>query len=397
MGSTAGRLADRRRRIESLRRGDYSAGEHIVVVGMDIAGSWQRSRELVAESCSAAPLDEALPDLTASAYGQALESCVGELETLAIESGMVAAVSDADGRLLWTGCSRSMRTRAERVHFVPGGRWDERSVGTNALALALRYRRPASVFSAEHFIPAVQDWVCYAAPVRDAVSGEVMGVVDLSTTWNKHSPLALHAVERFAQRVSDALRSVSQAPVLRLRMLGSPHAMLHGKPLPLSPRQVEILCLLALHPEGMDLERLHAAIYGDRTVGVATLKTEVSQLRERLGGAIGSRPYRLLVNWQADFMDLEQALNAGRVENALACYRGAFLPRTESPLLRTWRDCLESRLSDAIFRVDDPDLLLNHLGQSPEAVDALERLVELLPADHPGRSLLARTFGDVAG
>ena len=37
MGSTAGRLADRRRRIESLRRGDYSAGEHIVVVGMDIA------------------------------------------------------------------------------------------------------------------------------------------------------------------------------------------------------------------------------------------------------------------------------------------------------------------------------------------------------------------------
>ncbi|MFX6771158.1 transcriptional regulator, partial [Acinetobacter baumannii] len=92
--------------------------------------------------------------------------------------------------------------------------------------------------------------------------------------------------------------------------------------------------------------------------GVATLKTEVSQLRDRLGGAIGSRPYRLLVNWQADFRDLEQALDAGRIETALACYRGAFLPRTESPLLRVWRDCLESRLSDAIFRVDDPDVLL---------------------------------------
>ena len=154
---------------------------------------------------------------------------------------------------------------------------------------------------------------------------------------------------------------------------------------------MEILCLLALHPEGMDLERLHAAIYGDRTVGVATLKTEVSQLRERLGGAIGSRPYRLLVNWQADFMDLEQALNAGRVEAALAGYRGDFLPRTESPLLRTWRDCLESRLSDAIFRIDDPDLLLTHLGQSPEAVDAVERLVELLPGDHPVRARLLQT------
>ncbi|MFX5896057.1 transcriptional regulator, partial [Acinetobacter baumannii] len=64
-------------------------------------------------------------------------------------------------------------------------------------------------------------------------------------------------------------------------------------------------------------------------------------------------------------------------------------------LLRVWRDCLESRLSDAIFRVDDPDVLLNHLGQSPEAVDALQRLGELLPPDHPGRQLLARTFGEV--
>ncbi len=395
MTGSVANLAARRRRIESIRRGERTPGERIVVVGMDIAGSWQRSREAVSETCSAAPIEDTVPDWTHSAYGQAVMSCVGELETVARESGMVAAVSDAEGRLLWTGCSRSMRNRAERVHFVPGGRWDERSVGTNALALALRYRRPASVFSAEHFIPAVQDWVCYAAPVRDATSGEVLGVVDLSTTWNKHSPLALHAVERFAQRVSQALQSLSHMPVLRLRTLGTPQAVLQGRAVPLSPRQLEILCLLALHPEGLDLERMHAALYGDRPVGVATLKTEVSQLRERLGGAIGSRPYRLLVNWQADFRDLEQALDAGRIENALGIYRGAFLPRTESPLLRAWRDCLESRLSEAIFRVDNPDVLLNHLGQSPEAVDALQRLGELLPPDHPGRALLARTFGEV--
>lgn len=395
MTGSVAHLAARRRRIESIRRGERTPGERIVVVGMDIAGSWQRSREAVSETCSAAPIEDTVSDWTQTPYGQAVTSCVDELETVARESGMVAAVSDAEGRLLWTGCSRSMRNRAERVHFVPGGRWDERSVGTNALALALRYRRPASVFSAEHFIPAVQDWVCYAAPVRDATSGEVMGVVDLSTTWNKHSPLALHAVERFAQRVSQALESLSHTPVLRLRTLGTPQAVLQGRVVPLSPRQLEILCLLALHPEGLDLERMHAALYGDRPVGVATLKTEVSQLRERLGGAIGSRPYRLLVNWQADFRDLEQALDAGRIENALGIYRGAFLPRTESPLLRAWRDCLESRLSEAIFRVDNPDVLLNHLGQAPEAVDALQRLSELLPSDHPGRTLLARTFGEV--
>ena len=55
---------------------------------------------------------------------------------------------------------------------------------------------------------------------------------------------------------------------------------------------------------------------------------------------------------------------------------------------------LRCRLT-AIFRVDNPDVLLNHLGQAPEAVDALQRLSELLPSDHPGRTLLARTFGEV--
>ena len=31
-----------------------------------------------------------------------------------------------------------MRRKAETVNFVPGGRWDEASVGTNALAIASR-------------------------------------------------------------------------------------------------------------------------------------------------------------------------------------------------------------------------------------------------------------------
>ncbi|MFX6771194.1 hypothetical protein ABTH21_19550, partial [Acinetobacter baumannii] len=66
---------------------------------MDIAGSWQRSREAVSETCSAAPIDADAPDWTTTPYGEAVNSCVDELETVARESGMVAAVSDADGRL----------------------------------------------------------------------------------------------------------------------------------------------------------------------------------------------------------------------------------------------------------------------------------------------------------
>ena len=39
-----------------------------------------------------------------------------------------------------------MRRKAESVNFVAGGRWDDESVGTNALDLANRLSRPAMVF-----------------------------------------------------------------------------------------------------------------------------------------------------------------------------------------------------------------------------------------------------------
>ena len=76
-----------------------------------------------------------------------------------------------------------MRRKAETVNFVAGGRWDDQSVGTNALDLANRLDKPAMVFSAEHYAPIVHNWVCWAAPVHDPVTGRQLGVLDLSTTW----------------------------------------------------------------------------------------------------------------------------------------------------------------------------------------------------------------------
>ena len=65
-----------------------------------------------------------------------------------------------------------MRRKAETVNFVAGGRWDDESVGTNALDLANRLSQPAMVFSAEHYASIVHNWVCWAAPVHDPVTGD---------------------------------------------------------------------------------------------------------------------------------------------------------------------------------------------------------------------------------
>ena len=98
-----------------------------------------------------------------------------------------------------------MRRRAETVNFVPGGRWDDRSVGTNALDLSNRLDRPSMVFSAEHYAPIVHNWVCWAAPLHDPVSGTQLGVLDISTTWDRTHPIGLATVRVLARLVEQAM------------------------------------------------------------------------------------------------------------------------------------------------------------------------------------------------
>jgi len=100
----------------------------------------------------------------------AVERVESELRRTPEDGDLVVALTDAETRILWTYGGRVMRRKAETVNFVPGGRWDDTSVGTNALDLATRNDAPSMVFSAEHYAQVVHNWVSWAAPVHDPVS-----------------------------------------------------------------------------------------------------------------------------------------------------------------------------------------------------------------------------------
>lgn len=51
--------------------------------------------------------------------------------------GLIVAVGDAAGRLLWVEGDRQLRARAESMHFLAGSNWGERHAGTNAVGMAL--------------------------------------------------------------------------------------------------------------------------------------------------------------------------------------------------------------------------------------------------------------------
>jgi hypothetical protein len=321
----------------------------------EVRASWERSVHATTVDLAAAPVDEQHDptDLwRASPLRPAIEAVADEIRELAEDRGFVAAVMDDDGRLLWTAGGRHMRRRAETVNFAPGGRWDEGSVGTNALALALDQDRPAQVFSAEHYAAMVHGWCCFAAPLHDPLTGRPLGVLDLSSTWDRAHPMALAAVRALAmaaQAVLDA-EARSRVPVptgtaYQVTVLGGRELRRGGVVVPLALRQAEIVTLLALADGDLTPEQLHDQLHGENPVSLITTKADVSHVRSLLGGAVTTRRYAL-GGVDTDVGRLRDALRDGCAHDVAHLYKGPLLPESDSPAVAEWREVLDVAVRD---------------------------------------------------
>jgi hypothetical protein len=355
-------------------------------VRTEIAASWERSAAHIMPEAREAPLadaDATRRDWEASPLSAAVRQLESQLQAAADDGELVVAVTDPDARIMWTYGGAVMRDKAEKVNFVPGGRWDEASVGTNALDLALRLDRAATVYSAEHFSSCVHGWVCWAAPVHDPGTGRQLGVLDLSTTWDRSHPIGLAtagALARLLGREVPATRMVaadahdsagSLRGLLELKLLGQPSAQLNGTRLRLTRRQIEILALLALNPDGLELAGLHARLYGDRPVSLGTLKAEMSQLRARLGGRLESRPYQIGLDLRCDVTDVLHRLRVGDVTGAMERYGGELLPGSESPALTEFGHFVTVALRNALLSDPHPAAVQRYLELTPHDLDLL--------------------------
>ncbi len=376
----------------------------------EILRSWELSGGRDVADVHEAPLADESDTRTAwegSPLQVAVERVQDDLLRTAQDGDLVVAVTDPDTRILWTYGGRVMRRKAESVNFVRGGRWDERSVGTNALALANRTGEPSMVFSAEHYAPIVHGWVCWAAPVTDPVTGLPLGVIDLSTTWERTHPIGLATARVLARLVEQALpsdraRVPSQAvPApsgLEVRLLGSAEVHLDGRRLLLNRRQTEVLALLAVHPEGLTLEQLHALLYGDESVRTSTLKAEVSHLRQALGGAIASRPYRLMLPVATDIERVLDRVSAGDVRGAVAAYGGDLLPGSDSPGLVELGEYVAVAVREALLADPHPQTVVRYSQLAPYDTAVLERCLSVLGSSpHPAVPLLKARLAAAGG
>ncbi|MGC2940490.1 MULTISPECIES: helix-turn-helix domain-containing protein [unclassified Brevibacterium] len=264
------------------------------------------------------------------------------------DAGLLAALGDEQGRLLWVEGERGVRNRAEAMGFVSGSDWSEEVMGTSAPALALRSGRPVQVSQAEHFAPDVRSWSCSAVPVTHPLTGQVIGIIDVTGGDDAVSSIVLPLLSSTAKAAGAQLSQLftpqqihtgTEAVGTRLTVLGPSPALEApgGRRIPLTRRHAEILLLLHRFPEGISGAGLVERLW---TVGGSevTVRAEINRLRRTIGDLgdlrIEARPYRLRGDVDSDLERTVQALAKGDADSALERFSGTVLPDSEAPGVR---------------------------------------------------------------
>ena len=311
----------------------------------------------------------------------------------ASQAGLLVAVSDAAGQLLWVEGDPGLRAKAESMHFLPGADWSEDSAGTNAPGTALALGRPVQIFGPEHLLRPVTPWSCSAAPIREPDTGAILGVLDLSggpevagaqTLALVRATVAAVEAELRLSRLTGAYgaRHDGLTDVPRLEVLGRRSARFSypGTTTELSLRHSEIMLLLADSPDGLSSAELGVAL-SDDDQAMVTIRAELSRLRAQLGPVpLESRPYRL-PRLTSDIADLRADLADGRLRAAVARYRGPVLPASRAPGVEQLRDDLHRQLRGRLLAGNDPDALLA-FADTPygrEDFDVWSRALSVLP------------------
>ncbi|WP_188078997.1 GAF domain-containing protein [Actinotalea subterranea] len=430
----------------------FLSGAPIGPVRSVVLESWRRSRSSgVDPARPRVQVDLGAADLAAYRAGHALAPLMPIVRGLLLDGtgadGLVVAVADHRGRLLWVEGDRGVRRAVERAGFVEGATWDEGAAGTNAPGVALAKDHAVQVFAAEHFAAAVQPWSCSAAPIH-APDGRVLGVLDITggdiaaaphalqlvraTVAAMESELAVRALRAATSRhaatarrplradavqqpddeatlvptADPALRpdpastarhmtkapTATPPPPARLDVLGQAGAVLVLDPQSaadqheeLGLRHSEVLLLLAAHPEGLSAERLACELH-ERTLSGVTVRAEVSRLRRVVGPLLGpSRPYRLAAPLVTDADAVRVHLARGDVAAGVRAYRGPVLPRSTAPGVVRLREELDAEVRAAVEATDDVAAVLAWTCSAHGADDwsAWRRLTALAPPGSP--------------
>lgn len=407
-----------RRHVDTSRLDLISAAAPASGLRKLVQESWQRSLHLMLDPDK--PLTGpsiADDDLREYRSSHPLSLVLPTIHNLLIrhtyDAGLIVAVGDQAGRLLWVDGDHTLRHKAESMLFVEGADWSEAAVGTSAPGTALALDRSMQIRGAEHFNRIVHPWSCSAVPVHDPSTGAILGVIDITGGDDAVGPVTLPLIEATVAAVEAELKlrrldellahssrpsarhpRATQQPRALLTVLGTDGGRLDigESSLELSLRHAEILTLLVWHHDGLSAGALAQLLYGSDDA-LVTVRAEMVRLRRVLERhaptlTLESKPYRVAVPLELDAQRVLAFLTRGAHRVALAAYAGPLLRNSESPGISSIRAEVSGALRTALLTDAAVDTLLVYARTDDAAFDreVWHTCLTLLPARSPKRA-----------
>jgi sigma-54 dependent transcriptional regulator, acetoin dehydrogenase operon transcriptional activator AcoR len=172
----------------SAARERFAAGADTVHgVRPEILMSWYRCREQYevdpdlerAPAAAAGTAHSMEHDVVFAELGGLAARAAGEVDGLDGLDGLVT-VADSDGRVLASWGSRRVRHLAEDHNLAAWSAWAEWASGTNGTGTALESHRPVLVRGPEHWCQGFHHWSSAGVAVRDVVTHDPLGALQIS-------------------------------------------------------------------------------------------------------------------------------------------------------------------------------------------------------------------------
>jgi transcriptional regulator of acetoin/glycerol metabolism len=195
----------RRAREQFLTVGSLDA----VNLGPGVLDSWRRSRDLhvhldrvdlpfVREPNTDSPLVHAAAPV--------LRRVADDLAAQAVS----VILTSADGVVLERVCTDATMMRAlDGVRLSRGYSYAEEFVGTNGIGTSLETGRATYIRGAEHYMGTLGRLACAGAPIRDAITGKVVGVIDLTCWASQANPLLFALANSARSQIEDRMNALT--------------------------------------------------------------------------------------------------------------------------------------------------------------------------------------------
>ncbi|GEN36119.1 sigma-54-dependent Fis family transcriptional regulator [Aneurinibacillus danicus] len=176
--------------------------------------SWKRCQEYEVDpkkkqSAISLNNDQLLEIMNHSRLFEAAVQIMDDLSKQIRGTGYLATLCDSEGRIIYLDGDQKVLKEAELMNFLIGADWSEKAIGTNAIGTSLATGHPVQIFSAEHYCQGCHPWICSSAPIKDPLTGRILGVVDLTGLSFEAQPHTLGIATMTANFIQKRYKEIS--------------------------------------------------------------------------------------------------------------------------------------------------------------------------------------------